>query len=320
SVLQRPLQPLMDDLSALTYAGFERDTIKYAAYQDAMYQYFVDRRAAHAGAHGTADGAIMPALRVLIAGAGRGPLVDRCLVAAEAAEVPLDLMALEKSPVAFLILQRRQREVWQDRVRLGHGDMRHWRPADPAWRADLLVSELLGSLGDNELSPECIEGARPLLADGGAIVPAAYTAFIAPIMSDALWQAARHAPAPESPYVVHMRRAQQPWPAQPLWTFTHRGGGGGGSATDTAMVVFGGAPSNGASGPPWLIHGFAGYFSATLYGDVTLSIEPATTTPGLCSWFAMWLPLATPLLVRPGEAVAAHVWRCAAAARVWYEW
>lgn len=27
---------------------------------------------------------------------------------------------------------------------------------DPEWKADLIVSELLGSFGDNELSPECL--------------------------------------------------------------------------------------------------------------------------------------------------------------------
>ena len=36
-------------------------------------------------------------------------------------------------------------------------DMRRW---DAPERADILVSELLGSFGDNELSPECLDGAQ----------------------------------------------------------------------------------------------------------------------------------------------------------------
>ena len=40
------------------------------------------------------------------------------------------------------------------------GDMREWRA--PVM-ADLLVSELLGSWGDNELSPECLDGAQSYL-------------------------------------------------------------------------------------------------------------------------------------------------------------
>ncbi len=31
------------------------------------------------------------------------------------------------------------------------------------FKADILVSELLGSFGDNELSPECLDGAQKFL-------------------------------------------------------------------------------------------------------------------------------------------------------------
>lgn len=38
--------------------------------------------------------------------------------------------------------------------------MRKW---DAPEKADILVSELLGSFGDNELSPECLDGAQRFL-------------------------------------------------------------------------------------------------------------------------------------------------------------
>jgi protein arginine N-methyltransferase 5 len=38
--------------------------------------------------------------------------------------------------------------------------MRDWKTDE---RADILVSELLGSFGDNELSPECLDGAQRFL-------------------------------------------------------------------------------------------------------------------------------------------------------------
>lgn len=40
------------------------------------------------------------------------------------------------------------------------GDMRHLSVPE---KADILVSELLGSFGDNELSPECLDGAMRFL-------------------------------------------------------------------------------------------------------------------------------------------------------------
>ena len=38
--------------------------------------------------------------------------------------------------------------------------MREWIAPE---KADIIVSELLGSFGDNELSPECLDGAQKFL-------------------------------------------------------------------------------------------------------------------------------------------------------------
>ena len=46
-------------------------------------------------------------------------------------------------------------------------DMRTW---DPPEKADIIVSELLGSFGDNELSPECLDGADRFLKGGVSFV------------------------------------------------------------------------------------------------------------------------------------------------------
>lgn len=57
-------------------------------------------------------------------------------------------------------MQNRQRNEWKDQVQLLFGDM---RTIEVPEKADILVSELLGSFGDNELSPECLDGAMRLL-------------------------------------------------------------------------------------------------------------------------------------------------------------
>ena len=49
---------------------------------------------------------------------------------------------------------------WKDKVEVLFGDMRHLHGPE---KADILVSELLGSFGDNELSPECLDGAMRFL-------------------------------------------------------------------------------------------------------------------------------------------------------------
>jgi len=57
-------------------------------------------------------------------------------------------------------LQEKKALEWHDQVEILFGDMREL--AVPA-HADILVSELLGSFGDNELSPECLDGAMRFL-------------------------------------------------------------------------------------------------------------------------------------------------------------
>ena len=57
-------------------------------------------------------------------------------------------------------LQQLQRTQWKDKVQILFGDMRQLNVPE---QADILVSELLGSFGDNELSPECLDGAMRFL-------------------------------------------------------------------------------------------------------------------------------------------------------------
>ena len=65
------------------------------------------------------------------------------------------------------------------------------RALQPMEQADILVSELLGSFGDNELSPECLDGAQRFLAAGGISIPASYTSFLQPITAHKIWSDAR---------------------------------------------------------------------------------------------------------------------------------
>lgn len=77
-------------------------------------------------------------------------------------------------------LQNMKAELWHDLVTIVFSDMRKWvapekvnfalisnhepwQLADMFWKCDILVSELLGSFGDNELSPECLDGAQKFL-------------------------------------------------------------------------------------------------------------------------------------------------------------
>lgn len=54
-------------------------------------------------------------------------------------------------------------------------------PQNSTYKIDILISELLGSFADNELSPECLDGVQHLLNPiHGISIPASYTAHLTP--------------------------------------------------------------------------------------------------------------------------------------------
>jgi type II protein arginine methyltransferase len=118
-------------------------------------------------------------------------------------------------------LQRRQKYDWKKKVKVVHADMRYW---DPPEKCDILVSELLGSFGDNELAPECLDGAQRLLKSKGVSIPSKYTAYVAPLSSASLYNRAtsfedkKHL---ETPYVVKFLDVLEIAPSLPVWHFEH---------------------------------------------------------------------------------------------------
>ncbi|KAL9626077.1 MAG: hypothetical protein Q9204_007600, partial [Flavoplaca sp. TL-2023a] len=214
--LQGPLQPLSDNLESVTYEVFEKDPVKYDLYESAIYRALSD----WVSAGKTTSG---PARTIVIAvvGAGRGPLVTRALRASETANVKIELWAVEKNPNAFVLLQHHNEHSWSNQVHLVQSDMRSWegpisnitaqqqqyqsnhphiqshhqlqkphpqqRQPQPH-KIDILISELLGSFADNELSPECL---GPLITNllnptHGISIPSSYTSHLTPIAAPKL--------------------------------------------------------------------------------------------------------------------------------------
>jgi protein arginine N-methyltransferase 5 len=101
-----------------------------------------------------------------------------------------------------------------------------------------------------------------------------------------------------------------------VFTFTHPNRDAPIDNARAGEFTFTRSPGDGAGE----LHGFAGYFEAELYPGVLLSTHPPTHTPSMFSWFPIFFPLREPVLLPRGAGVAARVWRCVAAHKVWYEW
>lgn len=300
--LQAPLQPLAHNLGSQTYETFEKDLVKYTAYEEAVRQCLV----------ATDFGKAVPV--IMVVGAGRGPLVKCSLNAAEAADKKVIVYAIEKNPNAIVTLRNMKSQLNWDNVTVVASDM---RKLESTLQADILVSELLGSFGDNELSPECLDGANGLLKEGGVSIPASYTSFLAPLSSTKLHNEVKaygeSVKEMETSYVVKIHRGKLIAPPQPVFTFSHPNRS---ANIDNARYIKMRFPVSETN----IIHGFAGYFESVLYNDVKISINPETFSEGMFSWFPIYFPIATPVYAEAGKAITAHMWRRVSESKVWYEW
>ncbi|KAH8677593.1 protein arginine N-methyltransferase [Xylariales sp. PMI_506] len=315
--LQSPLQPLSDNLESITYEVFEGDPVKYIQYEKAIASALTEWSHQRKPTS-SPTGAVV----IAVAGSGRGPLVTRALRASESTGVPVQVWAVEKNPNAYVYLLRQNQKEWGGRVTVVKTDMRAWKgpiiggTADKPehGNVDILVSELLGSFGDNELSPECLDGIQHVLAKPhGISIPHSYTAHLSPISTprihaDISQRLPQDPHAFETPWVVRLYQLDfvtQRVPGRPrfqqAWEFVHPlpqstmdmidarksggvvGGGGGSMA--------GGVGANDHNSrhchltfvckDRGVIHGLAGYFESVLYAPkvgnkemVELSILP----------------------------------------------
>ncbi|KAG6518018.1 hypothetical protein ZIOFF_021419 [Zingiber officinale] len=236
--------------------------------------------------------------------------------AAEETGRKLKVYAVEKNPNAVITLHSLVKlEGWEDAVTIISSDMRCWNAPE---KADILVSELLGSFGDNELSPECLDGAQRFLKPDGISIPSSYTSFLQPVTATKLYNDVKsHKDLAhfETAYVVKLHRVARLAPTLPVFTFAHPEYSNKGNERYKKLRFE--IPLDTGSA---VVHGFAGYFDATLYSDVHLGIEPSTLTPNMFSWFPIFFPLREPLYVPRGSTIEVHFWRRSGATKVWYEW
>ncbi|KAK6638504.1 hypothetical protein RUM43_006771 [Polyplax serrata] len=308
--LQCPLQPLMDNLESHTYEVFEKDPVKYNEYMKAIYYALIDNIKPE-----EKDTKI---LTVMVVGAGRGPLVTASLNAAYRADRKIKVYAIEKNPHAVVTLLAHKEEIWKDLVTVVATDMRNFNPPE---KADILVSELLGSFGDNELSPECLDGAQKFLKDGGISIPQSYTSYVCPVQTSKLYNEVRliklkdtHPLAQfETPYVVLQKNKYIIAPNQPLFTFHHPNKDDPIDNTRYKILTF-------DVEQDCVLHGFSGYFDTVLYKDIRLSIVPETHSQGMFSWFPIFFPISEPVQLKASGKIELHFWRAVSKTNVWYEW
>lgn len=362
--LQAPLQPLTVNLESITYEVFEKDPIKYDWYEKAIARAlrdWVEQGKPTSNPQGRVVVAVVGAGRgPLVTRALRAS--DEVGV-----QIDMWALEKNPNAFLLLQQHNANPEMWANRVKLVKSDMRTWKgpwrqretsqpgqigqaviPGPPSLSdsvdrvtpeaarspihiehctIDILISELLGSFADNELSPECLDGVQHLLNPvHGISIPASYTAHVTPIAAPKLHadisaQALSNPNATETPYVVMLHaidylsttssyqttQETPPFPPEPViqktWSFTHpsqhlfQPTNTAGLTPVTAMTNSHNARHTILSFPipqRGTLHGLAGYFEAVLYGNIELSTNPLTMdqkSKGMISWFPIYFPL-----------------------------
>jgi len=155
------------------------------------------------------------------------------------------------------------------------------------------------------LSPECLDGAQSFLKADGISIPSSYTSFLAPVSSSKLFNEVRtyndrkHF---ETAYVVKLHNIYQLAEAMECFTFVHPNPNPKPDNSRYTKLRWEVQENS-------IIHGFGGFFDATLFKDVHISINPETFSEGMISWFPLFFPLRTPVYVPRNSVIEAHFWR-----------
>ncbi len=356
--LQSPLQPLSDNLESVTYEVFEKDPVKYDLYYQAIAQALIDWRDQGKPASGP-DGRVVVAVvgagrgplvtKALLASESEDVPIDMWAVEKNPNAFVLLQRHNEERWGNCVNLVKSDMRSWKGPLRnigaQSSGYIGRWPPlrdedgnpivdenqdsiaastTSPSsihGRIDILISELLGSFGDNELSPECLDGVLPLLnPTHGISIPASYSAYLTPIGAPKLHSDIRtrtfvDKEAPNTPYVVMLHAidylsttsrpsanssetASSSIPTTvpnilSVWSFRHgpmeRLSASSENTHNTRQ-----ARLNFNLRDRAVCHGLAGYFEATLYPGVELSTNPLNMdekSPEMMSWFPIFFPL-----------------------------
>lgn len=316
--LRYPLQPLYDNLDTSTYEVFEMDRAKYILYQKAIEAAMKDKVLESEKAR--------KKLVLMVLGAGRGPLIRAALNASKNTQRKLKILVVEKNPNAIVSLTCLIDAMWaKEDITLIYKDMRKLNLTE---KADIIVSELLGSFGDNELSPECLDGAQHLLKDDGISIPYNSTSYLRPIMTTRVMSQLQDAQninsnGPRCSEIKFSNPREINWlvnfssvyyidDPKRLFHFVHPNHD---QPIDNSRY----GKLNFEAKIDCVLDGFAGYFTAQLYKDIEISILPETHTQGMASWFPIYFPV-NRSYIKKGEQITVEVWRKVEPTKVWYEW
>lgn len=159
--------------------------------------------------------------------------------------------------------------------------------------------------------------AERLLKEGGFSIPNQYTSYLSPITCSHAYNKVSSLPTNlgnpfEMGHLIAFKRFYLPSKILPCFEFQH-------PFKETeglkrfSILEFPFAITT-------QIHGLVGYFSSNLFGETTLSICPLNKTKEMFSWFPIFFPFESPLILNENLILRINFGRFCSKKEVWYEW
>lgn len=313
NVLQLPMQPLSENLSDDLYESFESCPVKYISYKEAARLAIEDLAEKRKGD-----------IILYVLGAGRGGIVNKLVELVNELETSnkidseVTIYALDKNPVSLDSLRRLSKEKWnlkRNIVEVIEGDMRKFQPSR---KCHIIVSELLGSFADNELSPECLVGLENIYGedpDNVIMIPQKYTSFVNPANLPFITKEARK--GINRCFVCKIKGERRIGKPQKCFTFHHPKTKIEECYSSTEFHMTEGRET---------LNCIIGYFECNLYGNIGFSTNPDPSdgdlpfSKNMISWHPFLFVLDEDLQCRKGDIVEIEIWRKFNENKVWYEW
>ena len=298
SHFQLPMETISVNLPSYSYEIFEADKQKYFLYQMSI-QKAVEK---------LKEKKEIDKIILAVVGAGRGPLVDcavRCGIK--------NIFIVEKNPSAIELLKQRKNngDFPKETVKIFSGDFRNISFPE---KVDILVSELLGSIGDNELAPECLQFCENKInKENGIIIPQSFSSVFVPIMSEFLWTKALNENKFQNILVIPLETALFIADCQVGFEFFYPDKKKLNKLYDRKHITF-------SVNYDCVCHGIGGWFNSVLFDDVKLSTSPIDGNSDIFSWFPVFIPFENPFKVSSGQKIEFIIERKGNNQKVWYEW
>lgn len=242
--------------------------------------------------------------------------------------------AIEKNSAVINHLNEKNHFSWNGKVNILNMDARGYNKYFQATNSppvQLVISELIGSFGCNELMPECIDSVANLTIceDAScAFIPCKVESYVQPVYAPKLWKLASEKSL-EKMYVPMLPEYQY-LGSNPtaVWSFTSRPSNTKMKMEEKGFGFYNKHNSRIANKKIdiWeisVVHGFAGFFKATLTNGIVIDNLPPISDSNVqftSSWLPAFFPIDKPLQLTAGSILEISLSRVCLSEKVWYEW